>query len=210
MNSPPIPGDLFVYSNFGYLLLGKVIEAVSKLSYEQFVEANIFQPTGVFDAQVGGDLVGDALPNEVVYYMSPSSGNPYDLPSMKRNGPFAGWVASPIDLLRLMSHLDGFTNKVDILSPESIALLSSATIVSDEAYSRGWVIGSNGWNGWLHSGILPGAASLLVRLDNGVTFAVAMNSEINQKGLQNFWMSIHYLMHHIIDSLDQYPDNDLF
>ena len=69
MNSPPIPGDLFVYSNFGYLLLGKVIEAVSKLSYEQFVETNIFQPTGVFDAQVGGDLVGDALPNEVCKFM---------------------------------------------------------------------------------------------------------------------------------------------
>jgi hypothetical protein len=62
----------------------------------------------------------------------------------------------------------------------------------------------------LHSGILPGATSLLVRLDNGVTFAVAMNSEINQDGLQAFWMAIRFMMHHIIDSLDQWPNYDLF
>lgn len=58
-------GDSFTYSNFGYLLLGKIIETVSQLSYEQFVQTTVLRPAGIYDAQVGGDSVGDALPNEV-------------------------------------------------------------------------------------------------------------------------------------------------
>lgn len=59
------PGESFVYSNFGYVLLGKIIEVVSGLTYEQFVQASILQPAGVLKARVGGNSMGDALPNEV-------------------------------------------------------------------------------------------------------------------------------------------------
>jgi len=38
------PGDLICYSNQGYTLLGYVVEAVSGLPFEQYVEKNIFQP----------------------------------------------------------------------------------------------------------------------------------------------------------------------
>jgi hypothetical protein len=73
------------------------------------------------------------------------------------------------------------------------------------------VIGTNGWNGWWHSGILPGAASLLVRLDDGVEFVFALNKEINHQGLKAYWTNIHYLMHHIVDRLDkQWHEHDMF
>lgn len=38
------PGDKFSYHNMGYILLGKIIEAVSKQSYEVFLQKNIFEP----------------------------------------------------------------------------------------------------------------------------------------------------------------------
>ncbi len=38
------PGEKYAYSNIGYWLLGKVIEAVSKQDYAGYVKKNIFQP----------------------------------------------------------------------------------------------------------------------------------------------------------------------
>ena len=41
------PGSQFRYNNSGYLLLGRIIEAVSGMSYEAFVRTQIFQPLGM-------------------------------------------------------------------------------------------------------------------------------------------------------------------
>jgi len=41
------PGQNFSYSNTGYVLLGMVIEKVSGVTYEQFLEENIFGPLGM-------------------------------------------------------------------------------------------------------------------------------------------------------------------
>lgn len=38
------PGEKFDYSNSNYILLGLVIEKVSKLSYSEYIEQNIFKP----------------------------------------------------------------------------------------------------------------------------------------------------------------------
>jgi CubicO group peptidase (beta-lactamase class C family) len=41
------PGERFSYSNSGYILLGYIIEKVSGVSYESFIQANIFKPLGM-------------------------------------------------------------------------------------------------------------------------------------------------------------------
>ncbi len=38
------PGTRFSYNNSGYILLGLIIEKVTEMSYEQFIQQNIFQP----------------------------------------------------------------------------------------------------------------------------------------------------------------------
>jgi len=38
------PGEKFDYSNSNYILLGYIIEQISKLSYSEFIEQNIFKP----------------------------------------------------------------------------------------------------------------------------------------------------------------------
>jgi len=40
-------GDIFLYSNVGYSLLGAIIEIVTKQSYEQYLNENIFKPAGM-------------------------------------------------------------------------------------------------------------------------------------------------------------------
>lgn len=46
-NFPPpkyAPGDEFIYSNYGYALAGLIVEKVSGIPFDQYVEQNIFQP----------------------------------------------------------------------------------------------------------------------------------------------------------------------
>jgi len=41
------PGDEYMYSNSGYILLAKIVEKVSGMSFSKFVEENIFKPVGM-------------------------------------------------------------------------------------------------------------------------------------------------------------------
>ena len=41
------PGEKFAYSNSGYILLGRLVEKVSGVSYEQYITDNILKPAGL-------------------------------------------------------------------------------------------------------------------------------------------------------------------
>jgi len=61
------PGERYAYSNSGYVLLGLVTEAVSGISYQQYVQDNIISPCGL--ARTGFYRM-DALPaNTALGYM---------------------------------------------------------------------------------------------------------------------------------------------
>jgi D-alanyl-D-alanine carboxypeptidase len=41
------PGSRFSYSNYGFILLGRIVEAVSNLSYDAYLQRNVFGPAGM-------------------------------------------------------------------------------------------------------------------------------------------------------------------
>lgn len=47
------PGEEFSYNNSGYFLLGMVIEEASGMTYEDFIEKNIFEKIGMSDSYYG-------------------------------------------------------------------------------------------------------------------------------------------------------------
>lgn len=47
------PGEKYKYNNSGYILLGHIIEVVSKTSYANFIEKNIFKPVGMTSSYYG-------------------------------------------------------------------------------------------------------------------------------------------------------------
>lgn len=95
------PGeDIKPYSNFGYSLLGRVIEARSGKSYEKYVRDTLFKPAGANSAVIGGDKEADRKPSEVKYYGSGA----YSSVKPQRFDSHGGWIATPIDLLRFMRH----------------------------------------------------------------------------------------------------------
>ena len=49
------PGERYAYSNFGYCLLGRIIEKITKQDYESYVKEHVFAPLGVHVARIGQD-----------------------------------------------------------------------------------------------------------------------------------------------------------
>ena len=55
------PGEKYVYSNSGYAILGRVIERLSGMPYEQYVRARVLQPVGANRTRLGKTRMPDAL-----------------------------------------------------------------------------------------------------------------------------------------------------
>ena len=54
-----VPGSAFVYNNFGYELLARVIENVSHKSYEQVITDEIFKPAHMDTAEISKPSISD-------------------------------------------------------------------------------------------------------------------------------------------------------
>ena len=173
-NIPPDhkPGEAYAYSNFGYCLLGRVIEKISGLTYEKFVHQHILDLCGA-----GGMTVGKGL-REVNYY---TNGKPdtykMNVPRMDSHG---GWIGTPGEMLAFALHVDGFAKPADLLKEESLKAMTAPGLVN-EGYACGWNVNQYG-NYW-HSGSLPGLTSLLVRTRGGYCWAACVNTRGEGLGL---------------------------
>jgi CubicO group peptidase (beta-lactamase class C family) len=58
------PGEKWSYSNSGYILLGAIIEKVSGMSYEDFLQKNIFDVVGMKSSYYGnaGRIIAHRIP----------------------------------------------------------------------------------------------------------------------------------------------------
>jgi hypothetical protein len=70
-----------------------------------------------------------------------------------------GWTATPIDLARLMSRVDGFTAKADILKPATEATMNAGS-TPNPGYGLGWIEDS-AYRG--HNGAMDGIVTSVSR-----------------------------------------------
>ncbi len=230
------PGTAYVYSNFGYCVLGRVIEAVAKRPYHEFVTEKILAPVGIRDMRLGKNLLRDRAPGEVKYYDSrrrtgraisgPRIGQQAPLPygvecieTMDANG---GWIASAVDLVRFAVALD---------DPENCPILKRQTILSMLApppgpvghgpagrpkatyYGCGWDVRPvakqpEKCTKW-HGGLLAGSSTLLVCRSDGIDWAVLFNGDADKNG-KEFAGLIDPLLHKPANEVKDWPEIDLF
>ena len=111
------PGTRYAYSNFGYCVLGRVIEKVSGQPYEQFVRENILAPLGIQRMRLGKTLDGQQAPDEVRYYQDGTAENvfppppemvpvPYGGFALESMDAHGGWIGSVVDIARFAAALD--------------------------------------------------------------------------------------------------------
>ena len=89
------PGTQYEYSNFGYSLLGRIIEKVSGMTYEDYVKEMVLAPMNITGMNISGNTKNDAYENEVTYYSTWR--DPYTM-NVSRMDSHGGWVASTKDL----------------------------------------------------------------------------------------------------------------
>ena len=166
------PGSAYAYSNFGYCLLGRVVEAASGQSYEQFVRSQLLRLAGAEGMEVGGNTRGERRPGEAVY-VGQGGDNPYSF-DLRRMDAHGGWIASAADLVRFGQRINGDDALPDLIRPQSIALMRTPSGATQD-YGRGWAINPAHANRW-HSGALPGLVSMLILQAGGTIFAGLANT----------------------------------
>lgn len=210
------PGGIYRYSNLGYIILGKVIERVSGMPYESYVQDSILQPAGCYNIYIGRNFSENRPSNEVQYHEVKEAEpvEAYDgsgILTMKSNGgnnvtllsAAGGWVASPTELLKFVAAIDGCDIQKDILAPESITTM---TLGNSQQKPMGWasVYGEE----WQRSGSMAGTCALIKKQSDGYTWVFITNSSA--------WIGFHlsdYLSSYIsraIAKVKEWPTRDLF
>ena len=171
------PGTQWIYSNFGYCILGRVIEQVTGQPYAAYVQANILGPCGITAMQIARNSERDRASNEVVY-IGQYSEEPYKI-NITRMDSTDGWIASSTQLVQFLDHVAGAPNIPALLKPETINAMTTPTPAypaGDARYARGWMVSGNGAGSWWHNGSLPGSTSLMVRNPDGSGSAAICNT----------------------------------
>jgi N-acyl-D-amino-acid deacylase len=199
------PGSRYAYSNFGYSLLGRVIEKVSGKSYEGYVRGEVFAPLGITAPRIGKSLASERAEGEVKYYVvddgtgvavtGPAGGNEdekvpvsYGVWRQETLDAHGGWIASTIDLAKFGSALDviddGKATRGKLVSPDSVKLMHSshAEVKNPEGeitghYGYGWTLKKHDELGPVaaHGGALACTAASLMHFQDGLNVAVLFN-----------------------------------
>ena len=226
------PGSRYAYSNFGYCLLGRVIEKVSGNPYEAFVHDAMLKPLQMADTRLGKTL--ERSMGEVKYIdrkgrkapavVGPEPGEQvplaygaWYLEAMEAHG---GWLSSAPDLVRFAAAFDR-PEQCPVLKAESIRTMFArppGRAGEDKQgkprevyYGCGWnvrVVEGKGADTW-HMGALDGTATLLMRRADGLCWAVLFNARENARG-QYLAGLIEPLVHQAADRVKQWPAKDLF
>lgn len=149
------PGSTYYYLNFGYCVLGRVIEKVTGQTYESYVQEHILAPCGITDMRIARNSFAERLPGEVKYYQAEFSPYSLDLLRMDSHG---GWIGSTIDLANFMCRIDQGPRVQDILPSSRMA----GTYLS--------------YDNWWFSGSLSGTTSIVSRFNSDVNYVVLANT----------------------------------
>jgi CubicO group peptidase (beta-lactamase class C family) len=183
------PGTHYAYSNFGYCLLGRVIEKISGQPYAAFVRQHVLAKCGIKDMAIGANTLAQRAPGEVVYYGQQGSGtDPYNM-NVARMDSHGGWIATPSDLVRFAMHVDGFQTTPSLLAAATIKTMTTATDANPN-YACGWCV--NQFSNWWHGGSLPGTLTILVRTASGLCWAAFTNTRVEGLNLDAMmWQMVH-------------------
>ncbi len=224
------PGTRYVYSNFGYCVLGRIIERVSGQNYEEYVRTHVLEPMGITAMRIGHSLLEDRAENEVHYY--DFSGAPpvlsifstekeivpwpyggFYLEAMDSHG---GWIASASDLVRFVVSVDG-RRAPPFLRPDTVEVMISRPppplwVGTSYWYGMGWFVRPIHGNeaDWWHTGSLPGTSALLVRTHHGLAWAALFNSRPTHPAERDFIGELDNSLWLIQSEVTVWPSHDLF
>ena len=168
------PGTRWSYGNFGYVLLGAIVEKVSGRTYSDFVEHNIFRPLRLYHTRYGGHQL---IPRRVSGYRR--EGDKYvNAHYLSMTQPHAaGALLSNVGDLALWNVA---LDSDQLLSAASRERMFTAHRLADgesTGYGYGFYVGTlRGSVSLYHGGNIFGFSAFAIRLpEEGVYVAVLQN-----------------------------------
>jgi D-alanyl-D-alanine carboxypeptidase len=151
------PGSNWAYSNYGFILLGAVIEKVTGHSYYDYVQQHIYAPAGM--TRSGSRPEDQAVPDRSIGYTRPPGTTAWvpNTDTLPYRGTSAGGGYSTVEDLARFAHAL-LSHK--LLSPDSTKLLIAGKVRAGPGarYAYGFEdardADGNGWVG--HGGGAPG------------------------------------------------------
>ncbi len=172
------PGQHWAYSNFGYCVLGRVIEKITGKTYKDYVQQAVLGLCGISGMRIAGNTLRQRAPDEIVY-LGQFGENPYDM-NVTRMDSHGERIATPTDLARFLAHVGGSAEVPSILRPETIRVMSTPSPAypasSPAKYARGWMVRDDGKGNRWHNGSLPGTTSIVVRTPTGVCWSAVTDT----------------------------------
>lgn len=137
------PDSKYIYSNYGYIIAGHILERLAGDSWENLIEKNLFRPLEMNTCNFG--------PTSILNELSPSSpwghakvngvSEPRHFDNPLAMGPSSTVHCSLPDWGKFLAlHLDGFNGKNNILNSGTFKKLHSIHPSGDSSYTYG------GWN----------------------------------------------------------------
>lgn len=167
------PGERYAYSNFGYSLLGRVIEKLSAKPYDEYVKEEVLKPLGITAMRMGKSLESELAEGEVHYYdvnekketavTGPDAGKDkvplsYGAWRQETLDSHGGWIASSSDLAKFAAAFDPVGEGKDaksrggLLTVETVQDMFAPHAVMNKPgpdgkggqdYGYGWMLRSN-------------------------------------------------------------------
>jgi D-alanyl-D-alanine carboxypeptidase len=169
------PGSRWDYSNYGFVLLGAILERLSGKSYYDLVEASVYRPAGM--SATGSLPEEEAVPERAIGYTHEKIGDPW-LPNddtLPYRGTSAGGGYSTAgDLLRFANALGAHR----LLDAEHTRLLTTGKVDTPGSarYAYGFFdVDAAGLHWFGHGGGAPGMSSDLTICYSGYTIVVLSN-----------------------------------
>ncbi|HKP96919.1 MAG TPA: serine hydrolase [Fibrobacteria bacterium] len=220
------PGSRSVYDNFGFFLLGRMLESLpmgAGKSYEALAEDMLFHPLGLSRPRFGGSRFEERAPGEVLYHTAipylqtdPDPGGPpwvpggygdFDLKNMDAAG---AWLLSAPDYAKVLAAFDlGADNP--ILNPQGVSTMWGPS--GFDGFLRGWFAlkvplagGDTAVAKW-HNGLFPGTSTLVFYRPDKWSFALFLNRDLSpQPNGQREGRDLSRLA----DGIREWPETDLF
>ena len=215
------PGSKYAYSNYGYMLAGRVIEKITGMSYESYVRDALLAPVDITRMRLGRSLRSEAFPTEVVYEsqytrksvvddsgaMVPYPYGGFSMPNQDANG---GWLASAVDMVKWGFVFDAaglVLNKASI--DRVFAEPETGVNANGSWYGLGWHVRVNNLgtlNTW-HNGSMPGTFSFFARVQHGISYCAIFNRR-EEEGTPDF-DSIDPILGQAAGAVKTWPTTDL-
>jgi N-acyl-D-amino-acid deacylase len=194
------PGSKVCYSNFGYCLLGRVIEKAGGKPYDRYVIDELLQPLGIRDMQLGKTLTiakGEVryvetdpptAPSVFAQYLGKEVSTPYGAWCLEAMDAHGGWLASAVDLARFGAALDD-TDRFPAVKGKHF----------DQAF----------FPEYRYTGAFSGTSAMFHHAPSKLSYGILFNSRKHRSD-KNLCDAVYEPLKKILENVTVWPKDDLF